>query len=76
MPIKEMLHPPLGNRGSGGGVRAGGWGLDPLPARDYVEPDSVWRVLMIEEARALEHLDEILAVSYESAVFVGPSELR
>lgn len=73
--IRQMLHPPLGTRGSGGGMRAGGWGLDPDAARDYVDPDSVWRVLMIEEARALEHLDEILAVPYLSAVFVGPSDL-
>lgn len=73
--LSQMLHPPLGTRGSGGAMRAGGWGLDPEAAKGYANPDLVWRVLMIEEARALEHLEEILGVPYLSAVFVGPSDL-
>lgn len=73
--IAQMIHPPFGTRGAGGGMRAGGWGLDPVAASRYTAVDDVWRILMIEEQRAVERVEEILSAENLSALFIGPSDL-
>jgi len=73
--LSQMVHPPHGTRGAGGGMRAGGWGLDPAAARRYTVVEDVWRIVMIEELRAVENIEEILSARHLSAVFVGPSDL-
>jgi 4-hydroxy-2-oxoheptanedioate aldolase len=44
---------------------------------DYVDlaNDTVLTIAMIESTRALEHLDDILAVAGLDAVYVGPNDL-
>ncbi len=73
--LTQLVHPPSGTRGAGGGMRAGGWGLDPEAASRYTSAEDVWRILMIEEAEAVENIDRILGVKHLSAVFIGPSDL-
>lgn len=73
--IAQMIHPPFGTRGAGGGMRAGGWGLDPVAVSRYTAVDDVWRILMIEEERAVERVEEILSAENLSALFIGPSDL-
>jgi 2-keto-3-deoxy-L-rhamnonate aldolase RhmA len=66
-------YPPAGRRGSGAGLARLTW---PDPARypDSVD-ENVTVVIIIEEARALEHIDEIAATPGVDAMFIGTSDL-
>ena len=75
--VAQGWHPPVGTRGSGGGMRAGGWGISRDPDVNYRENgrDRVMRVPMIEEIGAVEQADSILSVEGIDAVFIGPGDL-
>jgi len=66
-------YPPLGRRGSGAGLARLSW---PDPGR---YPDSadenVTVIVIIEEARAVERIDEIAATPGVDAMFIGTSDL-
>lgn len=74
--VRQAIHPPLGTRGSGGGMRAGGWGFSPEGV-NYTGDGlgKVMRIPMIEEKGAVEAADEILAVDGVDGVFIGPGDL-
>ncbi|AMY67918.1 HpcH/HpaI aldolase family protein [Frigidibacter mobilis] len=62
-------------RGFSPSGRAGGYGS--LPAVDYrrAQDETTVFLAQIEDAAALEHLDEIAAVPEVDALFVGPADL-
>ncbi|MGW0432150.1 HpcH/HpaI aldolase family protein [Micromonospora sp. NPDC003197] len=65
--------PPRGTRGVSSQTRAGSWGRDPgflTQARDHIR-----LIVQIESARAVDNVDEILAVEGIDAAFVGPADL-
>ncbi len=66
-------YPPLGRRGSGAGLASFRW---PAPEGYYDFADrNVVTVIVIEEEKALEHIDEIAATPGVDVLFVGPSDL-
>ena len=69
--VAACRYPPLGNR-SCGPFRAGLYG-----GADYVEHanQTVLTLAMVETRKALENLQEIVAVPGLDAVYVGPSDL-
>ncbi len=69
--VEACRYPPLGNR-SCGPFRARLYG-----GADYVEHanETVLTLAMIETRKALENLEEIVAVPGLDAVYVGPSDL-
>jgi 2-keto-3-deoxy-L-rhamnonate aldolase RhmA len=74
--VRQASHPPYGTRGSGGGMRAGDWGMSGGSSnyrRDGVE--KVMRIPMIEEKEAVDNADDILSVSGVDGVFIGPGDL-
>lgn len=75
--VGQAWHPPVGTRGSGGGMRAGGWGISRDPDVNYRANgrDRVMRVPMIEEIGAVEQADSILSVEGIDGVFIGPGDL-
>jgi 2-keto-3-deoxy-L-rhamnonate aldolase RhmA len=75
--VGQALHPPLGTRGAGGGMRAGNWGMAGRGTASYVQDgnDHVMRIPMIEEKVAVDNADEILAVNGVDGVFIGPGDL-
>jgi 4-hydroxy-2-oxoheptanedioate aldolase len=73
--IGQMIHPPHGVRGHGGGMRAGSWGMTPEGREAYTRHSDIWRVMMIEEVEAVEAVDDILSVPGLSAIFIGPGDL-
>lgn len=75
--VGQAWHPPRGTRGSGGGMRAGGWGISRDSDVDYRGDarDRVMRVPMIEEIGAVELADDILSVDGIDGVFIGPGDL-
>jgi len=73
--LRQMLHPPKGVRGHGGGMRAGEWGMTAEGREAYVRDADIARILMIEEAEAIANLDEILAVTGLGGIFIGPGDL-
>jgi 2-keto-3-deoxy-L-rhamnonate aldolase RhmA len=75
--VRAAWHPPVGTRGSGGGMRAGGWGISRDDDVDYRKDgrERVMRVPMIEEIGAVEKADEILSVEGIDGVFIGPGDL-
>ena len=75
--IRQASHPPRGTRGSGGSMRAGGWGISRDEDVNYRKnaAERMMRIPMIEEIGAVEDADNILAVDGVDAVFIGPGDL-
>lgn len=73
--ITDMVFPPTGRRGAGGGGRATQWGIDG-PAEYRRGGDSgVIRVPMIEDPEAVEDIDRILDIPGVDAAFIGQGDL-
>jgi 2-keto-3-deoxy-L-rhamnonate aldolase RhmA len=71
--VAACRYPPLGKRGSGADLAKACW---PEPERYYDSADAnVLVVAMIEEAQAVERIDEIAATPGLDALFVGASDL-
>lgn len=75
--VRQAWHPPVGTRGSGGGMRAGGWGISRDEDVDYRlnGRERVMRIPMIEEAQAVDDAENILSVEGIDGVFIGPGDL-
>lgn len=75
--VAHAWHPPTGSRGSGGGMRAGGWGISRDPDVDYRRDgrDCVMRIPMIEEIDAVDDAENILSVEGIDGAFIGPGDL-
>lgn len=71
--VSAARFPPLGTRGYGPTVRAGGWGFDPDHYRDSAGWGCVVPQLESEDAVAAVH--DIAAVPGLGALFVGPADL-
>lgn len=66
-------YPPHGRRGSGAGLATSCW---PAPGNYYDSADANMMVIaMIEEASAVERIDEIAATPGVDALFIGTSDL-
>lgn len=66
-------YPPLGLRGSGAALAAATW---PEPGSYYDSADAqVLTICVIEEARALPHLDQIAATPGIDVLFIGTGDL-
>lgn len=66
-------YPPTGLRGCGPGLAQSSW---PEPECYHDSADrNVLAIAMIEEARAVEHIDEIAATPGIDALFIGTSDL-
>ena len=66
-------YPPAGRRGSGASLARLTW---PEPDRYTDSADeNVTVIIIIEEARAVEHIDEIAATEGVDALFIGTSDL-
>jgi len=66
-------YPPLGRRGSGAGLARLSW-PDPERYPDSAD-ENVTVIIIIEEARAVERIDEIAATPGVDAMFIGTSDL-
>ena len=66
-------YPPFGRRGSGAGLAVSTW---PVPGNYYDSADAnILVVCVIEEAAALDHIDEIAATPGVDVIFIGTSDL-
>lgn len=66
-------YPPTGRRGSGAGAAVRTW---PQPGSYYDSADrEVVTICVIEEASALDHIDEIAATPGVDVLFIGTSDL-
>jgi 2-keto-3-deoxy-L-rhamnonate aldolase RhmA len=72
--VAACHYPPSGRRGSGGGLARSCW-----PDRECAYPDSADRnvvvITIIEEARAVERVEEIAATPGVDILFIGTSDL-
>ena len=73
--IAEMVFPPTGRRGAGGGGRATQWGIDGPEEYRRGGESGVVRVPMIEDPEAVEAIDDILAIHGVDAAFIGQGDL-
>lgn len=66
-------YPPHGKRGSGAGLATLCW----PPAQDYYDlaDQNILIIVMIEEAGAVERIDEIASTPGIDVLFIGPSDL-
>ncbi len=66
-------YPPRGRRGSGAGLASASW---PEPGNYYDSADAnIMTIAVIEEARALDLIDEIAATPDIDVLFIGTSDL-
>lgn len=73
--VEACRYPPAGQRGMAPGViRATGYGAQ---AAEYLRNvnERMFVICQIESARALDNLDDILAVDGVDMLFIGPSDL-
>lgn len=72
--VAALRYPPEGNRGSGPTMAAARWGLS---AMDYarVANQEILAILLIEDIRAVENIEEIVSVRGVDVVFVGLFDL-
>jgi len=73
--VRQLLHPPAGERGLAGGRWAGYGTKGPLPGQVDSVVDSLCVVAQIEDAEAHEALDEILAMGELDVFFLGSTDL-
>jgi 2-keto-3-deoxy-L-rhamnonate aldolase RhmA len=73
--ISDLVFPPVGRRGAGGGGRATQWGLDGQDEYRRGGDHGVVRVPMIEDPQAVDEIDQILAVPGVDAAFLGQGDL-
>jgi 4-hydroxy-2-oxoheptanedioate aldolase len=73
--ITDMLFPPRGRRGAGGGGRATRWGIDGPDEYRRGGESGVVRVPMIEDPQAVEDIERILDIPGVDAVFIGQGDL-
>ena len=73
--IGDMVFPPKGRRGAGGGGRATRWGIDGPDEYRRGGDSGVARVPMIEDPEAVEDIDNILALDGVDAAFIGQGDL-
>jgi 2-keto-3-deoxy-L-rhamnonate aldolase RhmA len=71
--VAACKYPPLGGRGSGAGLATLRW---PAPGgyADFADRNAMV-VIIIEEKRAVEHIEEIAAVPGVDVMFIGTSDL-
>ncbi len=71
--VAACRYPPLGLRGSGAGLARLRW---PIPGSysDFADRN-VMVVIMIEQAQAVEKIEEIASVPGIDVIFIGPSDL-
>jgi len=72
--IKACLYPPAGIRGYGP-RRANQYGMIADSAYLPQSRDSFLRILQIEHVKAVDNIDEILAVDGLDAIIIGPNDL-
>jgi 2-keto-3-deoxy-L-rhamnonate aldolase RhmA len=71
--VSACRYPPHGRRGSGAGLATFTW---PDPQNYYDSADqNMFTVVMIEEAAAIEQIDEIAATPGLDVLFIGTSDL-
>src|ERR1044071_8766856 len=73
--ITDLVFPPIGRRGAGGGGRATHWGLDGPEEYRRGGDHGVVRVPMIEDPQAVEEIEQILSVPGVDAAFIGQGDL-
>jgi 4-hydroxy-2-oxoheptanedioate aldolase len=73
--IGEMVFPPAGRRGAGGGGRATQWGIDGAAEYRRGGDEGIVRVPMIEDPEAVEDIERILAIPGLDAAFIGQGDL-
>jgi 2-keto-3-deoxy-L-rhamnonate aldolase RhmA len=73
--ITEMVFPPDGRRGAGGGGRATQWGLDGADEYRRGGDSGVVRCPMIEDPEAVEEIEQILDITGIDAAFIGQGDL-
>jgi 2-keto-3-deoxy-L-rhamnonate aldolase RhmA len=73
--ITDMVFPPAGRRGAGGGGRATRWGIDGPAEYRRGGDEGVVRVPMIEDPQAVEEIDQILDIHGIDAAFIGQGDL-
>jgi 2-keto-3-deoxy-L-rhamnonate aldolase RhmA len=73
--ITDMVFPPAGRRGAGGGGRATQWGIDGSEEYRRGGNEGVVRVPMIEDPEAVEDIERILSIPGLDAAFIGQGDL-
>ena len=73
--VSKAKYPPLGNRGLESINADALYGLRPLQQYLQAANDETFLVLQVEDAEALDHIEDIAAVDGIDVIFVGPSDL-
>lgn len=70
--VQAVKFPPIGSRGSPGGLARQAIGVDRFPAKAN---DETMAMVLLEDIVAFDNLSEILAVDHIDVYFIGPGDL-
>jgi 4-hydroxy-2-oxoheptanedioate aldolase len=73
--LSDMVFPPAGRRGAGGGGRATQWGIEGASEYRRGGDEGVVRVPMIEDPEAVHDIERILSIPGLDAAFIGQGDL-
>lgn len=73
--VARWAHYGASGRGYSGSTRSAGWGTRSMADVVVSARRTIVVVIQVEDAAALDHLDEIVAVDDIDAVFIGPADL-
>ncbi len=73
--MADLVFPPTGRRGAGGGGRATQWGIDGQDEYRRGGDHGIVRVPMIEDPQAVDEIEDILSLPGVDAAFLGQGDL-
>ncbi len=74
--VDAVKYSPLGKRGHGAKTRAANYGLTQTPTEYFERANEATIVIaLVEEAKSIQNLDEILAVEEIDVIAIGPGDL-
>ena len=73
--VQAVRYAPLGERGMGGPTRATRYGTVPMKEHTKRSNEEIVLVVMVEDLKAIEQLEEIASIDGLDLIAIGPSDL-
>ena len=73
--VAAVRYPPVGERGGAGSTRAAGYGAVPWVEHMETSNEEILLIIMTEDKRGLDELEEIAAVDGVDVISLGPTDI-
>jgi len=73
--VAAVRYPPVGERGGAGSTRAAGYGAVPWTEHMETSNDEILLIVMTEDKRGLDEIEEIAAIDGVDVISLGPTDI-